>query len=142
MVSDSNIRLYSSFYEILRQGESLELMPNSKWFLWAERDRYRKRPQNLVYDEEAIKRERDRRKEPNKSEWERRTTIENTLKSSDLFRDPTFMVADLELCLRVGTLMRNRNLTESALEMCLSAPAVLQRIEDLIQDWRKTSTQE
>jgi hypothetical protein len=98
-VSEKNTSDYSSSsstsvfpcYEILREGDNFEIIPNDKWFKWA-----REHPkQNLVYDEEAIKHERDRR-----------ATIENALKTSTLFRNRTSTVADFEMCLSAANSLR------------------------------------
>ncbi len=115
-VSEENIRLhwvssplptpryYHPCYEILKEGDKFEIIPNDKWFEWAEKAeravREGKRPQNLVYDVEVIKHERDRRTpEPSRPRRHRqddviareqgsRTTIENATQNSHLPGDP------------------------------------------------------
>lgn len=90
-VSKDNLVSYRSFYDIRRDGDNIELIPNRKWFDWAENYAY----QNHVYDEEAIKRERDRR-----------AAIENALWASTLFRNRASTVADIAMCISAARALR------------------------------------
>jgi len=69
--------------EIKKEGDYFEIIPNDKWFEWAEKAKATPL-ENLVYDYEAIKRERHRREEARRDR-DRQTAIENALRNSDLY---------------------------------------------------------
>lgn len=112
-VSEENIKLHWIFtprpwprkyhpcYEVLREGDSFEIIPNAEWFKWAKDDHARKVPQNLVYDEEAIIRKRNgqpsgpiKPEQDRRDDWaitperDQRTAIPNAAKNSNLYSNP------------------------------------------------------